>query len=293
MLNHFGHFQRFVTLWIIACQAPQSIDFSRQEYWSGYCPTPGALPDLETESESVSLQHCQECSLPVAPLGKPNLHFVAAKSLQSCPTLCDPIDSSPPGSLVPLDSPGKNIGVGCHFILQCRKVKSESEVAQSCPTLRDPPWTAAHQAPPSMGFSRQEYWSGVPLPSPINIYMSLTRAFLVAQLVKNTPTPNAGDLGLIPGLGNIPWRRELLRTPVFWLGEFNGLFSHGVTKSQTWMNHSLPSSSVHCIFQARVLEWVATPSFRGSSRPRDRTRVSRLLRWQLCSLTLRPLGEAN
>ena len=45
------------------------------------------------------------------------------------------------------------------------KVKSESEVAQSCLTLRDP-WTAAHQAPPSMRFSKQEYWSGVPLPSP-------------------------------------------------------------------------------------------------------------------------------
>ena len=45
------------------------------------------------------------------------------------------------------------------------KVKSESEVAQSCPTLATP-WTAAYQALPSMGFSRQEYWSGVPLPSP-------------------------------------------------------------------------------------------------------------------------------
>ena len=46
------------------------------------------------------------------------------------------------------------------------KVKSESEVAQSCPTLVTP-WTAAYQAPPSMGFSRQKYWSGVPLPSPV------------------------------------------------------------------------------------------------------------------------------
>ena len=45
------------------------------------------------------------------------------------------------------------------------KAKSESEVAQSCPTLSDP-MTAAYQAPPSMGFSRQEYWSGMPLPSP-------------------------------------------------------------------------------------------------------------------------------
>ena len=62
------------------------------------------------------------------------------------------------------DSPSKNPGVGCHFLLQCMKVKSEREVAQSCPTLVTS-WTAAHQAPPSMGFSRQEYWSGVPSPS--------------------------------------------------------------------------------------------------------------------------------
>ena len=60
----------------------------------------------------------------------------AAKSLQSCLTLCDPIDGSPLGSRL-WDSPGKNTGVGCHFPLQCMKVKSESEVAQSCPTLRD------------------------------------------------------------------------------------------------------------------------------------------------------------
>ena len=61
----------------------------------------------------------------------------AAKSLQSCPTLCDPIDSSPPGMLS-WDSPGKNTGVGCHFLLQCVKVKSESEVVQSGPTLSHP-----------------------------------------------------------------------------------------------------------------------------------------------------------
>ena len=64
----------------------------------------------------------------------------------------------------PWDSPGKNTGVGCHCLLQCMKVKRESEVAQSCQLLATP-WTAAHQAPPSMGFSRQEHWSGVPLPS--------------------------------------------------------------------------------------------------------------------------------
>jgi len=61
----------------------------------------------------------------------------AAKSLQLCPTLCDPRDGSPPGS----PSQGfsrQNTGVGCHFLLQCMKVKSESEVAQWCLTLSDP-----------------------------------------------------------------------------------------------------------------------------------------------------------
>ena len=72
----------------------------------------------------------------------------AAKWLQSCPTLCDPIDGSPPGSPVPGNS-GKNTGVGFHFLLQCMKVKSENEVAQSCLTLSDPmdcssPGSSAH-----------------------------------------------------------------------------------------------------------------------------------------------------
>ena len=63
----------------------------------------------------------------------------AAKSLQSCPTLCDPIEGRQSTRLPCLwDSPDKNTGVGCHFLLQCMKVKSESEVTQSCQTLRDP-----------------------------------------------------------------------------------------------------------------------------------------------------------
>ena len=66
--------------------------------------------------------------------GVHNLGAAAAKSLQSCPTLCDPIDGIPR----PWDSPGKNTRVGCHFLLQCMKVKSESEVAQLCLTLSDP-----------------------------------------------------------------------------------------------------------------------------------------------------------
>ena len=67
-----------------------------------------------------------------------NAAAIAAKSLQSCPTLCDPIDGSPPGSPVPGILQASNTGVGCHFLLQCVKVKSKSEVAQLCLTLSDP-----------------------------------------------------------------------------------------------------------------------------------------------------------
>ena len=94
----------------------------------------------------------------------------AAKSLQSCPTLCDP-RRQPTRLTHPWDSPGKNTGVGCHFLLQCMKVKSESEVAQSCPIPSNPvdcslPGSSIH------GFSRQEYWSGLPLPSLNGILLS-------------------------------------------------------------------------------------------------------------------------
>ena len=65
----------------------------------------------------------------------------------------------------PRDSPGKNTGVGCHFLLQWIKWKVRVKWL-SCVRFFVTPWTAAYQAPPSIGFSRQEYWSGVPLPSP-------------------------------------------------------------------------------------------------------------------------------
>ena len=151
-----------------------------------------------------------KCRVVVTSWEKAKRCDAAAKSLQSCPTL-RPHRPQPTRLPRPWDSPGKNTGVGCHFFLQYTKVKSESEVAQSCPTLRGPmdcsppgspvpgilqartlewgaisfsntrkwkvkvkslshvqllaaPWTAAYQAPPSMGLSRQEYWSGVPLP---------------------------------------------------------------------------------------------------------------------------------
>ena len=83
----------------------------------------------------------------------------AAKSLQSCPTV-GPQRRQPTRLRRPWDSPGKNTGVGCHFLLQCMKVKS-----LICVQLLATPQTAAYQAPLSMGFARQEYWSGLPLPS--------------------------------------------------------------------------------------------------------------------------------
>ena len=88
----------------------------------------------------------------------------AAKSLQSCLTLRDPIDSSPPGSPVPGILQARTLEwVAIAFSnawMWKVKVKSLSRV-----WLFATPWSATHQAPPSMGFSRQEYWSGVPLPS--------------------------------------------------------------------------------------------------------------------------------
>ena len=92
-------------------------------------------------------------------------HFysAAAKSLQSCPTLCDPIDGSPPGSPVPGILQARTLEwVALSFSNAWKwKVKAKS---LSHVRLLATPWTTAHQAPPSVGFSRQEYWSGVPLP---------------------------------------------------------------------------------------------------------------------------------
>ena len=98
-----------------------------------------------------------------------SIHTAAAKSLHLCLTLCDPIDGSPPGSPVPGILQARTLEwVAISFSNAWKwkvKVKSLSRVQ-----LFMTPLTAAHQAPPSMGFSRQEYWSGVPLPSPINTH---------------------------------------------------------------------------------------------------------------------------
>ena len=110
----------------------------------------------------------------------------AAKSLQSCPTLCDPIDSSPLGSSVP-------------GILQARKLEWVAISFSSAwkwkvkvkwlsrARLLATPWTAAYQAPPSLGFSRQEYWSEVPLPSPVTPEGNLLpRKYVTQNLIIHT-----------------------------------------------------------------------------------------------------------
>ena len=88
-----------------------------------------------------------------------------AKSLQSCPTLCDPIDGSPPGSAIPGILQARTLEWVTISFSNAWRWKSKVK-SLSCVWLLATPWTAAYQAPPSMGFSRQEYWSGVPLPSP-------------------------------------------------------------------------------------------------------------------------------
>ena len=144
-----------------------------------------------------------------------------AKWLQSCPTLCNPIDSSPPGSPVPRILQARILEwVAISFSNASKwKVKVKSF---SCVLLLETPWTIAYQAPPSMGFSRQEHWSGLPLSSPL-------------------PSPRIfSTQGSNPGL---PHCRRILYQ----------LSHQGSPK---------------------ILEWVAYPFSRGSSRPRNQTRVS-------------------
>ena len=100
-----------------------------------------------------------------------NMHTAAAKSLQSCLSLCNPIDGSPLGSPVPGILQARTLEwVAISFSNAWKwKVKGKS---LSHVRLFQTPWTAAHKAPPFMGFARQEYWSGVPLPSPTMEYYS-------------------------------------------------------------------------------------------------------------------------
>ena len=124
MLSHFSHIRLFETPSTVACQAPLSMRFSRQEYWSGLlCPTPGDLP-------------------------KPGIQPASLMSL----TLAGGFFTT---------SATWEIPSNCMLLLL---LQSHFSHVQLCVT----PETAAPQAPPSLGFSRQEHWSGLPFPSPMH-----------------------------------------------------------------------------------------------------------------------------
>ena len=134
--------------------------FLHTQVWFPWQSEPGGkpVPGLSTEVECAQSNTQCLCLIPSS-----LLPFIsaAAKSLQSCPTLCNPIDHSPPGSPIPGILQARTLEwVAISFSNACNwkvKVKSLSRV-QFFAT----PWTVAYQAPPSMGFPRQEYWSGVP-----------------------------------------------------------------------------------------------------------------------------------
>ena len=134
----------------------------------------------------------------------------AAKLLQSCPTLCNSIDGSPPGSPVPGILQARTLKwVAISFSNAWKwkvKVKLLSRVR-----LLVTPWTAAYQAPPSMGFSRQEYWSGVPLPSP-----TWSRGYNKDFLLNDMRTSGMKEIILLTGLERVEageaqkrWHRSL------------------------------------------------------------------------------------
>ena len=132
----------------------------------------------------------------------------------------------------PWDSPGKNTGVGCHFLLQCMKVKHVSEVAQSCLTLSDLmdcslPGSSAH----GIFQARVLEWGAIAF-SKRRYYKVLKTNFVKELVIQSCP---------------------MLCNP---------------------MDYSLPGSSVHGILQTRILEWVAISFFRESFQPRDQTQVS-------------------
>ena len=104
----------------------------------------------------------------------------ATKSLQSCLTLWQTHRQQPTRLPHPWDSPGKNTGVGCHFFSNAWKWKVKVK-SLSCVRLLATPWTASYQAPLPMGFSRQEYWSGLPLKALCKNY-ALSRVFIQQKL---------------------------------------------------------------------------------------------------------------
>ena len=120
----------------------------------------------------------------------------------------------------PWDSPGKNTGVGCHFLLQCMKVESESEVAP-----------AAYQAPPPVGFSRQEYWSGVPLPSLEAAYHMIIVIIPTYRFCLKVKAENVFNSE--PGIYYVPTHSSVLAWRIPGMGTLVGCRLWGRTESDT------------------------------------------------------------
>ena len=278
--------QFFVTPWTVVCQAPLSVKFFKQEYWSGLpFPPPGNPPKPGIETSSPMSSGLAGGFFITAPPGKPKYLLIfteipffsstyltglffhvryywasaAAKSLQLCLTLCDPIDGSPWGYPVPGILQARTLEwVAISFSNAWKwkvKVKSLSRV-QFLAT----PWTAAHQAPPSVGFSRQECWSGVPLPSCSKFSLgfwdaTITWLYCTARIL--TKIPNSKSLnkfsitnpGMEPryptlqanSLPSEPWGKP--QWTWVWANswkEWRGVWCaavHGVTKSWTWLSN--------------------------------------------------------
>ena len=180
-------------------------------------------------------------------------------------------DSVPPHRWQPTrlprlwDSPDKNTGLGCHFLLQFNHdilILRSSVKSLRRAWLGAIPWTAAYQAPPSLGFSKQEYWSGVPLPSLKCIHC---RCCQVTSVAFDSVWPHRRQPTRLPH----PWDSPGKNTGVgchFLLQCMKVKSESEVAQSCPTLSDpmvcSLPGSSVHGIFQARVLEWGAIAFFK-------------------------------
>ena len=146
--------------WTVACQASLQVGFPSWEYRSGLpFPSPRDLPDPGNTPESFALAGRFFTIFANEEVLVFTAAAAAAKSVQSCLTLCDPIDGHPPGSPVPGILQARTLEWAAISFSNAWKWKVKGK-SLSCVQLLATPWTASHQAPPSMGFSRQEYWSG-------------------------------------------------------------------------------------------------------------------------------------
>ena len=165
-----SHFSQFSSVQFSCSVVSNSLRLHESQHARPPCPspTPGAYSNTGPSSR-YKMVKILLLSAAAAAAAK------SLQSLQSCPTLCEPIDGSRPGSPVPEILQARTLewaAVSFSNALQRKvKVKSLSRVR-----FFAIPWTAASQAPPSLGFSRKEYWSGLPLPSPV----------LLSTLVNNT-----------------------------------------------------------------------------------------------------------